>query len=242
MNDVLELLNKRKSLRVFSDKHIDKETKELIFNAISQAPSAGNQQMFSIIDITDQDKKDKLSILCDNQPFIKKADMVLVFVADHQKWFDAYKEAGISPRPLGVGDLAIAITDTCIAAQNGVIAAESLGIGSCYIGDIMENYEKMVELLNLPKYVFPCCMLVFGYPAEGQENRQKPKRHELKDLVMENEYKLKSGEELREMFKNKLRDKTYEEWFNMFYKFKYDSDFSKEMTRSVEKYIDNFKK
>lgn len=60
--------------------------------------------------------------------------MVLVFCADCKKWYDAYLEAGCEPRKPGVGDLMLSITDTAIAAQNAVVAAESLGIGSCYIG------------------------------------------------------------------------------------------------------------
>ena len=68
----------------------------------------------------------------------------------------------------------LAITDTAIAAQNAVVAAESLGIGSCYIGDIMENCEEQRRLLQLPEYVFPAVMLVFGWPTMQQKQRQKP--------------------------------------------------------------------
>ena len=67
----------------------------------------------------------------------------------------------------------LAITDTAIAAQNAVVAAESLGIGSCYIGDIMENCEEQRRLLQLPEYVFPAVMLVFGWPTMQQKQRQK---------------------------------------------------------------------
>ena len=75
-----------------------------------------------------------------------------------------------------------------IAAQNAVVAAESMGIGSCYIGDIMENCEAQRELLHLPDYVVPVGMLIFGYPTDQQKSRPKPERVEQKYIVHENGY------------------------------------------------------
>ena len=79
----------------------------------------------------------------------------------------------------------LAITDTAIAAQNAVVAAESLGIGSCYIGDIMENCEEQRRLLQLPEYVFPAVMLVFGWPTMQQKQRQKHVFHTVKYSCLE---------------------------------------------------------
>ena len=67
----------------------------------------------------------------------------------------------------------LAVTDCVIAAQNAVTAADSLGLGSCYIGDIMERCEFHRELLNLPDYVFPAVMLVIGAPTQQQLDRPK---------------------------------------------------------------------
>ena len=163
MSSTIQELMERKSVRVFTGETISKEDKELILTAATQAPTAGNQQLYTIIDVTDQNLKDRLAVTCDNQPFIAQADMVLVFVADCQKWYEGFKDTGAQPRQPGAGDLMLAVTDTAIAAQNAVVAAESLGIGSCYIGDIMENAEIHKEILNLPEYTFPAVMLVFGY-------------------------------------------------------------------------------
>ena len=127
----------------------------------------------------------------------------------------------------------LAITDTAIAAQNAVVAAESLGIGSCYIGDIMENCEEQRRLLQLPEYVFPAVMLVFGWPTEQQRMRQKPERCERKHIVHENTYCSIAGKDLREMFAYKCKNSTYEEWCSAFCSRKYNSDFSKEMSRSL---------
>lgn len=240
MNEILEVLNVRKSVRAYTQDDIAREDKEKILNAALQAPSAGCQLLYTILDITDQEKKEKLAVLCDHQPFIGRAKMVLVFCADCRKWLSFYEEAGLTPRKPGAGDLLLAVQDAVIAAQNTVIAAESLGIGSCYIGDVMENAEDMRDLLSLPSYVYPACMLVFGYPTEQQKERKKPERFKLSDIVCENTYQDKDSREIRAMFADKTGDKSYEEWMEAFWKRKYESDFSKEMSRSMEVYLKDF--
>ena len=151
MNQTIRELYERKSVRVFEDRRIDPEHRDVILQAACMAPTAGNQQLYTIIDVTDIEKKETLAELCDHQPFIAKADMVLIFCADCQKWYDAFSKAGCQPRKPGLGDLMLAVCDANIAAQNAVTAAWSLGIGSCYIGDIMEHCEEERALLNLPE-------------------------------------------------------------------------------------------
>ena len=166
--------------------------------------------------------------------------MVLVFCADCKKWYDAYREAGCEARKPGVGDLMLSVVDAAVAAQSAVIAAQSLGIGSCYIGDIMENCETQRKLLRLPDYVFPAVMLVFGYPTVQQKEREKPRRCAEKHIVHENTYRRMDGQELREMFAYKCGRQSFEDWCTAFCQRKYDSDFSREMSRSVSAYLDNF--
>ena len=242
MNQTIQELTKRKSVRVFTGEKITKEDKDSILTAATQAPTAGNQQLYTIIDVTDQKLKEKLAVTCDNQPFIAEADMVLVFVADCQKWYEGFRDVGANPRKPGVGDLMLAVTDTAIAAQNAVVAAESLGIGSCYIGDIMENAEIHREILQLPEYVFPAVMLVFGYPTTQQVEREKPKRVKLEHVVHENAYRTMDAKERKEMWQEKAGVISYEEWMQRFCERKFNSDFSKEMSRSVEEYLKSFRK
>ena len=134
----------------------------------------------------------------------------------------------------------MACADACIAAQNAVTAAESLGIGSCYIGDILENCEIHRELLGLPPYVVPAAMLVFGYPAESQIKRKKPERAGLDCIVFENRYPVMDSETLRKTFEVRCGSTPYEEWMRMFCERKYDSDFAKEMDRSARVYLEDF--
>ncbi len=242
MNEILQSLYHRKSMRVYEDRPIPDEMKQAILTAAFQAPSAGCQQLYTILNITDPELKQALSETCDHQPFIAKAPLVLVFCADCKKWYDTYLEAGCTPRAPGVGDLMLAVTDTAIAAQNAVTAAESFGIGSCYIGDIMENCEEQRRLLQLPDYVFPAAMVVFGWPTQQQKNRPKPQRFEQEHLVHENTYRSMDGEELRKMFTGRCGHSSFEDWTEAFCNRKYNSDFSREMTRSVAEYLKQFER
>ena len=255
--DTIDELIKRVSVRSFTGKKIPHDLKMLILEAAVNAPSAGCQQLYTIIDVTDQSVKEELAVTCDNQPFIAKADMVLVFCADCRKWWEGFLDTGCEPRLPGEGDLLLAVTDAAIAAQNAVTAAWSLGIGSCYIGDVMENCEKQRKLLKLPPYVFPAVMVVFGYPEERQLKRKKPERSDMKYIVAENEYPVYTACDRQEMFfgsrdlsKERDRNRTgkeetgiseeYISWMRAFCSRKYNSDFSKEMTRSVRKYLKDF--
>lgn len=240
MNEIIASLHRRKSVRAFEERAVPEEVKRAVLEAALEAPSAGNQQLYTILDITDQGLKEALSVSCDHQPFIAKAPMVLIFCADLLKWLDVFKEGGAAPRRPGCGDLLLAVDDALIAAQNAVTAAESLGLGSCYIGDIMEQCETHRRLLKLPEYVFPAAMVVFGYPTAQQKQRKKPERCSLRHIVQENGYRRMEEEELREMFRKEYQGKTFESWIQAFCSRKYNSDFSREMGRSVQEYWKSF--
>jgi nitroreductase len=243
VNEVIKQLFERKSVRAYEDRDIAQSDKDLIIDAALQAPSAGNQTLYTILDIEDQAIKDALALSCDNQPFIAGAKLVLIFLADCRRWLDCYAHAGAEPRKPGVADLVLACEDALIAAQNAVVAAESLGIGSCYIGDILENQEQHVELLNLDEYVMPVAMLVFGYPTAQQQARRKPRRFDRRDVVQKNAYSRPGEAELRAMFARR-HDETafdFDDFMIKFHKRKYASDFAAEMNRSVQRYLAHFR-
>ena len=247
-NEILQALSARKSVRVYTDEPVTEAEQNAILQAAFQAPTAGNQQLYTILNITDPALKARLADLCDHQPFIAKAPLVLVFLADCRRWLQAYKAAGIEDvRTPGVGDLLLAMADTCIAAQNAVVAAESLGIGSCYIGDVIENAEQMRETLCLPEYVAPACMLVFGRPTDQQKTRPKPARFAKDAVVCENTYRDRTDDELRADFTTRAAANGQQNYdfaaaIQAFCKRKYQSDFSREMTRSAEVYLEDFRK
>lgn len=242
MNEVIRQMYDRKSVRAFTDEPITAEEKQLILEAACQAPTAGHQQLYTIIDVTDPALKNALADSCDHQPFIAQAQMVLVFCADCKKWYDLFIANGCEPRKPGVGDLLLAVSDTNIAAQNAVSAAWSLGIGSCYIGDIMENAETQRELLHLPEYVFPAAMLVFGRPTQQQQDRAKPVRCAMQHIVHENAYRAMDADELHDMFAYRAAQVSLTDWCRAFCNRKYNSDFAREMTRSVATYLAQFER
>ena len=168
MNEVLCQLHDRKSVRAYEDRPVEPEIKRAVLEAAIQAPTAGNMALYTILDITDPEIKGLLAKSCDDQPFIAKAPMVLIFCADYRRWYDVFCRYVEDVRKPDMGDLFLAEADALIAAQNAVVAAQSLGLGSCYIGDITENYEYHKRLLKLPKYVVPAAMLCFGYPTVQQ--------------------------------------------------------------------------
>ncbi len=235
MNEILSSLYSRKSVRVYQDRPIAPAEKDSILRAAVEAPTAGNMSLFTILDITDQALKDRLAVTCDNQPFIATAPMVLIFCADYHRWYTAFCRHLPQVRKPDAGDLMLAAADTLIAAQNAVVAAESFGIGSCYIGDILENYEIHKDLLALPKYVLPIAMLVFGYPTEQQKSRPKPTRFAVSDLVHENAYSEEKAAQMDEMLRKRqsLSEDAYPDWIERFCNRKWNSEFSEEMSRSV---------
>ena len=236
MNQTIQDLFNRKSTRVFTDDPITEEERKIILESALQAPTAGNMTLYSILDIQEQDLKEELAKRCDNQPFIAKAPLVLIFLADFQKWYDIFNACCEETPVIGEADLFLASQDCVIAAQNAVVAAQSMGIGSCYIGDIMENFEINRELLHLPTYALPYSMVVFGKPTQQQKDRPKPKRFELEDIVHVNTYHEKSIEEIKTMFE-KQSGKSGEElkaYITAFANRKFYVDFRKEMNRSAK--------
>ncbi len=185
MHQTLQLIHARRSARVFSDRPVSEETLLALKEATLRAPTAGNMALYSIIEVTDPAKKEHLALLCDDQPMIAKAPVVWVFLADMQKWVNYFYESGAvrraqeagttSFRTPGPGDLHLCLQDAIIAAQNAVIAAEALALGSCYIGDVIENFEELSALLELKRFTIPATMLIFGYPKQTASVKQSPR-------------------------------------------------------------------
>ncbi len=234
MNDVIRQLHQRKSVRVYEDRPIETDVKRAILEAAIQAPSAGNMALYTILDITDREMKKALSVSCDNQPFIATAPMVLIFCADYRRWYDTFCNYVEEVRKPDMGDLFLAEADALIAAQNAVVAAQSFGIGSCYVGDITENFEYHQKLLNLPKYVVPAAMICFGYPTAQQANREKPARFTVEDMVHENGYCMEKSAAMPRMLaqRQEVSEEELAGWVRRFCKRKWNSEFSREMSRS----------
>ena len=220
-NETLDLLLGRKSVRDYEDRPIPEEIKDLVIAAALRAPTAGNMMLYQIIEVEEKERREFLSHSCDEQPFIAKAPWILVFLADYQRWYDYFVRSGAtSPTAPSTAlpstmaspstalpsttpaeaDLFLAVSDALIAAQSAAVAADSLGLGSCYIGDIMENYEKHRDFFGLPRWAFPVAMLTIGWPTERQRRREQPRRFPRAFVVAKERYRAVDPSEYEELF------------------------------------------
>lgn len=242
------LFIRRKSVRAYEDRPIEEAVRERVLEAILRAPSAGALMLYSVLEIEEQALKEGLAETCDHQPFIARAPWVLIFLADYRRMIDYFDHFGVmewvdrterrrsTPRE---SDLLLASCDALIAAQTAAMAAESLGLGSCYIGDIMENWETHRELLSLPRYTFPIAMLCLGYPTRQQRERHLTPRLPSSMVIMKNGYRRASAAELETMYSGEGYDaftpkNDIENAAQALYDRKFGAGFSEEMRRSVE--------
>ncbi len=259
MNPTIDLLLNRRSVRAYCDQPVTRVEKDTILQAAMRAPTAGNMMLYSILEIEDQALKDRLAETCDHQPFIARAPFVLIFMADYQRWFDYFRAGGVEElcRQRGLefrrpqeGDLLLACTDAVIAAHTAVTAADALGIGSCYIGDIIEHYELNREMFHLPKYVAPIAMICFGYPTSEQAARKQTPRFEREFIVHQNTYQQVDPEGLERMFAERngrflATGKRKDELENVgqaTYLRKFSAEFTYEMTRSARALLEHWTK
>lgn len=253
-NPTLQLLDARSSTRTFAkDAPITDDQRTAVLHAASRAPSAGAMMMYSILDIREQATLDRLAVLCDNQPMIAKAPWALIFVVDYAKWIDLFEHTGCyepefveatgkaPQRTPGLGEFGIAAQDAVIAAQNAAIAAEAVGLGSCYIGDVLEQAEQMRELLDLPVHTLPLSMLIIGKP-----NKPRPATpHPVEGLVMGEHYRRADeatlDAQVAEMdAKFRPHAKAAGERVHDIYTRKHTSDFMREMGRSMGLWLKNW--
>ncbi len=251
---VLASLEQRSSTRVFkAGTPVTDEQRSAVLHAASRAPSAGAMMMYSIIDIQKQETLDRLAVLCDNQPMIAKAPWALIFVVDYAKWIDLFEHVGCfepefvertgkQPRTApGLGEFGIAAQDAVIAAQNAAVAAEAVGLGTCYIGDIIEQAEEVRELLGLPEYTLPLSMLILGTPAK----KRPATPHPTVNLVMSERYRRADAAtldaqvaEMDAMFTPHATERGAR--VRDIYTRKHTSDFMAEMGRSMELWLKNW--
>lgn len=237
MNKTIELLKGHTSIRKFNEKKITEEEILEIIECAKRGATAGNMMAYSMISIKSKETLAKLAKSCDNQAWIAKAGFGLLFVIDSYKWEKYFEYSKVSERIenyLGpsVADFVLGAQDAIIAAQNAVVAAESLGIGTCYIGDIVENCEFHRELFNLPEYTMPLVFVVFGHYDDAPKLR---KRFDNEYCVFAEEYPSVDEKFIEGMFSEYQEDYAYK-----LYNFKKNTEFFKEMNRSIKEYLKNW--
>ena len=169
MTDVLALLRAHRSIRKFKSNPIDESLFRQVMEAGQAAATSSFLQGATVIRVRDPESRQKLAEYAGNQPYVASAAEFLVFCADLKRAGSYCEKYG---KPFS-GDYTehfiIATVDAALMAQNVVVAAESQGLGICYIGGLRNNPRQVSDLLALPRGVYPVFGLCLGYPDQNPE-------------------------------------------------------------------------
>lgn len=196
-----ELIMNRRSVRNFKDQPIPEEIISQLIDAANNAPSGGNIQPVSIILIQDKENRSILSEMVGNQPWVKNAPLSMIFCLD----FNRIKRWAVLNGTEFKGDQAfshflIAYADLMCAAQSVVLLAESLGLGSVYVGTIQSQMDEARERYAIPDFVLPLMILSLGYPKSISRTIPKLKPEA---IVHREQYQSRDDEEIQQVFNQK---------------------------------------
>ncbi|MEI2358379.1 oxygen-insensitive NADPH nitroreductase [Mesobacillus zeae] len=196
MNEVIETILNHRSVRGFEERTLTREQIETIIAGAQAASTSSFLQAYSIIGITDADKKRQLADTAGNQTYVAENGHFFVFCADlHRLHVAGVMENRETASSIESKEqFMVALIDASLAAQNAAITAESMGLGICYIGGIRNDLKAVKSILKTPDHVIPLFGMAVGYPA--QHNDKKP-RLPLNHVFMENEYQ-QNEEKFRE--------------------------------------------
>lgn len=174
-NPVIELLLNHRSIRKFKDTPLTEAQVRLLVESAQSASTSSFTQSFSIIGIDDPDIKRQLRVIAANdQMYVEKNGYFFVFVADQYRNKKIGEKYGEQTTVLDTMQrLIVALGDASFAAQNMAVAAESIGLGICYIGSIQKDIDRTAEILGLPEGTFPIFGLAVGYPDQQPEKKPR---------------------------------------------------------------------
>jgi len=199
--DLYELMMKRRSVRAFQDQEIPDAMIEKLLDVANNAPSGGNIQPLSIILVRGQEGRENLAQLAGGQPWVKNAPLSMIFCLDFyriKKWAEICRTDFRGEQALN--HFLIAYADLMAAAQNVVILAENLGLGSVYIGSIQHEIDEMRRYFEIPEYVLPMMVLCLGYPKSIPRTIPKLKKEA---IVHQEKYRKLEEDGIRKTFDEK---------------------------------------
>ncbi|MGP4844026.1 oxygen-insensitive NADPH nitroreductase [Marinobacter sp. 1Y8] len=202
MNPTIELLNTHRSIRKFKDQQIPRDLFETIIRAGQSAATSSHVQAYSIIHVVNPDNRAKLVELTGGQTYVADSSDFLVFCADMKRPTEAAERAGAEVVRGMMEQLLVASVDTALMAQNIAVAAESEGLGICYIGGIRNHPADVSDILRLPEHVYPVFGMCLGYPDQNPE--VKP-RLPLASILKEDYYQDEQDQTLVDEFNDTMR-------------------------------------
>lgn len=164
--DVINLLKNHRSIRKFTDEPIDEGLIANLIGAGLATATSSNLQGATIIRVQSPEKRAAIAELAGGQTYVETAGAFFVWCADLHRSAVACEMGGGTFTEGMTEHFIIAVSDASLAAQSTVAAAESVGLGICYIGGIRNDPAKMTELLELPDQVFPLFGLCLGWPDQ----------------------------------------------------------------------------
>jgi len=180
----------RVSNRSYKSKKLNELELKNIINVINNSPTSINGQSFSAIIIDDQDIKNEISKLNWNQKHIVECSVFILFIADNNRINVSAKINNLELPEMNkeIEGLIVGIVDATIAAEGAASAAQSMDLGTCYIGGVRTYSDKLIKILDLPKYTYPVVGLTIGYKDKIEEHKPKINK------VYLNKYKLLDSE------------------------------------------------
>ena len=166
---MLDFLKQRRTIRQYTEKAIPAELMTELLNAAAQSSNTGNMQAYSVVVTTNDEIKAQLAPAHFNQPMVTKAPAVLTFCADFNRFSKWCEQRSAVPGYDNFQSFMATAIDAMIFAQTFAVAAESAGLGICYLGTTTYNAGEIIEALNLPKLVVPITTITVGYPEKMPE-------------------------------------------------------------------------
>lgn len=164
-NPTLELLLAHRSVRAYRDTKLPERALDLILAAAQRAPTSSNLQSYSIVVVDDRALLEKMSRLCGTQRFVAECSVLLVFCSDISRHIHICAQRGYAYLGDQVNTLLVAHGDANLACQNASLAAQSMGLGTCMLGNVRNDPQGVSDLLGLPRYVYASVGLTIGYSA-----------------------------------------------------------------------------
>ncbi|MFG1361134.1 NADPH-dependent oxidoreductase [Xanthobacter pseudotagetidis] len=176
LNAVIAGLLAHRTVRAFADRPLPPGTVETLAAAAQSAASSSNLQTFSIVAVENAETRHALSRLAGGQAHVAQAPLVMVWLADLARLAELGRRDAAPTEGLDYLEmLLVGVIDAALAAQNAVVALESLGLGSCYIGALRNHPQEVAELLGLPPHVMAVFGLSVGHPDPARPARVKPR-------------------------------------------------------------------
>ncbi|MCK9923826.1 nitroreductase family protein [Frankia sp. AgPm24] len=153
LNDVLRVQLAHRSVRSFGPRDVSEDELAALVTAAQSASTSSNLQVWSVIAVRDPERKARLATLAGNQQFIARAPLFLVWIADLSRVHRLAERAGTQVASVDYLETTIVgFVDTALAAQNAVIAAESLGLGTVFVGAVRNRPEEIAYDQRLSAY------------------------------------------------------------------------------------------